>query len=106
MNPRHLDRDTRRLKEKRGDTRKRTQKEFISSLEIVKDHKKIKNIRKRQGVPGETKEEREAYGRAYHRIYGRSGAKPGSTGHYVWDPVEKRLVKVSDEIPSSTLVTL
>ena len=91
--------------EKRMDTRKRTDTEFLNSLEIVKDSKKIKNIRPRMGYTYRD-EDLEAYGRNYERIFGRSGAKPGGTGRYKWDEKQKKLVKVSDRVPSSKLVTL
>ena len=102
----NLDKESKRIIEKRRDTRHRTKREFISSLEIVKDHAKIKNIRCRQGVYYESKEEREGYSRGYTRIFGRVGPKPGCTGEYKWDAKLKEFVKVSDEIPSSRLVTL
>ena len=92
--------------EKRMDTRKRTDTEFINSLEIVRDSKKIKNIRYRQGE--HNNDDPDKYGKEYERIFGRSGAKPGATGTYKWDEKSRKMVKVSDEIPYSFkgLITL
>lgn len=103
MNFKNLDKKTRRLREKRYDTRKRTQKEFIGSLEIVKDHAKIKNYRRTQGEYFDT-EAAKRYRWNYERIFGKF--KPSKNGTYRWDPRKQKLVRISDRVPSGKLVTL
>lgn len=103
MSLKHSDRKSRRIIEKRRDTRNRTQNEFVSSLEIVKDHKKIKNYRRRQGEYFDTEAENR-YRRNYERIFGEFVPTKGGT--YKWDPKKQALVQISDRIPSGKLVTL
>lgn len=74
-------------------------KEFLSSLEIVRDNAKIKNIRV-------VNEDYEAYCKNYERIFGRGEPVKGSTGVWKYDEKLKKLVKISDEIPASRLIAL
>lgn len=96
--------DTRSERQYHRDQKRKRQKEFVGSLEIVKDAAKIKNIRRRQGVAGESNEEIKQYGKNYERIFGHSGIVKGSTGKYAMR--DGKMVKVSDEIPHGKLVTL
>jgi|GEM_PF-5458643 len=101
------DRIIRDLKERRRAKRKRTQREFISSLAIVKDHAKIKNYRRRQGDNFDI-EAAKRYRRNYEQIFGKfKPSKSGTySGTYKWDPEKQALVRISDKIPSGRLVTL
>ena len=79
---------------------KERNRKFVDSLEIVRDHKKIKNIRCAQGEHQDD-EAKKKYDEGYVRAFGRAEGELGSTGHYVWDKKLKKLVKVSDEVPTN-----
>jgi len=106
MSLRNLDKKTKRLTEKRGDTRHRTKREFISSLEIVKDHAKVKNYRRRQGAYFDV-DAAKRYERNYERIFGKQENREHSpTGFWVWEPRKGKLVPGEGKMPSGKLVTL
>jgi hypothetical protein len=88
-----------RNRKRRGHHRK-----FMDSLEIVRDAKKIKNIRRAQGIYNP--EDTEKYGQEYERAFGHAGAKTDGSGTWKWDAKQKKLVKVSDKVPNGRLISL